>query len=257
MARDENERPKSRAERRAAARASSGEETSATPQDQGEPSASQSPEPTEQETDPQTDPLEPVAEAEASPEPATEPALEPEPEDHVETAREAAEVFESAPIRASTAPPERPRGLVRLLVLYGSLIAIGAVIALAVGFILSLFGGPPGPESRDERVPALLQRAEILERKTQSLETKQDASEAAWKAAVGTLETHTETAIGHLQNALASRPAADESQDGEGQGRAAPPGLETLTARLDAMERELETQRPRFSRRSPASRKGR
>jgi hypothetical protein len=247
MARDENERPKTRAERRAAARAASSAEASASSQNQDETPVSQTPEPTEQEGEQQAAASEPSAEAEPEPEPTPvpepEPAPEPEPEEPVESAREAAEVFESEPIRATTAPAERPRGLVQLLILYGSLIVIGAVIALAVGFILSLFGGPPGPESHDERVPALLQRAEILERKTQSLETKQDAAEAAWKAAVGELEKNTETAIDNLQNALAARPVAVEPQGGDGEAGAAQPGLATLTARLDAIERELETQR--------------
>jgi hypothetical protein len=111
----------------------------------------------------QTEAAEPDITAESEPS-ESDPAESEPPESVVETAREAAEVFESAPAfepAASAAANREPRrSFQTILLLYAGLIAFGALIALVLGLVMRLVMGPP-PETTGhyDQIPALIQHA--------------------------------------------------------------------------------------------------
>lgn len=176
-------------------------------------------------------PVEDVGTAAAPESPAgSEPRLEAQAEP--EPPRRSAPIPTTLPTLEHVASPRiRPRP--RIL-LYAALIAIGAIVALALGVAMRFLGvEPPATTGGDERIHAVIAR-------TDSIERKHESSEAAWKAALSALESR----VGTVESTAskAPPPPAEDAPFGD-MGSATSPDLGGLVARLDAIEQRLEAHR--------------
>jgi len=192
-------------------------------------------------------PSEPAAAA-----PAEEPAAAEEyetaepPPQHVEAVapapiEEAAVGADPVAASDSSAAPRARTPFLPRLIPYLVVFAIGALVSIGAGFILSLLSGPSEDRGEiEQRLAALNERAAALELKHEldsrtlgGLTEKLDAAETHARQAL--------TAVNEVEKALAARPSPAASD--RARTSSEPGSLGPLAARLEAIEQKLEQKR--------------
>ncbi len=169
-------------------------------------------------------PDEPRASSAAEAEPASAPI------------EEAADAVQPAASSSRPEPPARAPLLARL-VPFLVVFALGALIAIGSGFLMSLLGGSPETRGEiDQRLAALDERATSLERKQE----RDGSALGALANRLGAVETDARQAVfsaREVEKALAARPESKAWAAGGTATEPADPG--PLSARMDAIERIL------------------